>query len=837
MQGLLNFSGRGFLPVIRQTEAAECGLACLAMVAFYHGHRTDMNSLRRRYAVSLKGVTLRDLMEIAAHLGLACRPLRIEVDHLSQLRLPAILHWDMDHFVVLKACKKHGIVVHDPAAGEKWFPITEASRHLTGVVLELSPSEGFCCTDQRVRLPFSAFWSGMRGNSHVLAQILVLSVVIEVLILAAPFYMQLTVDEVIARGDVDLLLVLGLGFALLVLIKVASTAARSFIVLLLQNTLSFQIGARLFHHLVRLPLSFFEKRHIGDILSRFGSIEPIRNMLAEGLITGLIDGLMSVLMLALMFAYSVQLGFVVLLAFALYAALRLALFRIFRQRSEAAIHSKAQEDSNFIETVRAVQSLKLLNRENERESQWLNRYAEYVNANVRLGRARISFKAINDTIYGLENVITIYLAARLALDNLITVGMIFAFVSYKLQFAERTALLIEKLVDLRILGLHLERLADIALTPLERGHDQDLSYVRPIRGSIELRNVCFRYAEAEPLILNNVNLCIAPGQFVTIMGPSGCGKTTLVKIMLGLLEPTSGEVLIDGLPLGQIGPRAYREHIGAVMQEDQLLSGSIADNICFFETTFDRQWMIECAQIAGIHDDIMAMPMSYNSLIGDMGSSLSGGQKQRVLLARALYRRPKILFLDEGTAHLDTDKEKEINANLQHLNMTRVSIAHRPEISHGADMIIRLSRAAQPFQVGVSGGTPAAAPARDAGHTGFAAEDAKSTKLAQGHDECSDGGRKGDYSKQAGKIDYSKDGKGEDFKHDGGWKDAKNGDGLPQKDYCGPKPPDDCGKGGMYRNPGEPLAKLDFSHGDFGSRSPDHSGDIQGSARRNAGRS
>jgi ATP-binding cassette, subfamily B, bacterial CvaB/MchF/RaxB len=776
-----------------------------------------MNSLRRRYAVSLKGVTLRDLMEIATHLGLACRPLRIEVDHLCQLRLPAILHWDMDHFVVLKACKKHGIVVHDPAAGEKWFPIAEASRHLTGVVLELSPTEEFCRTDQRVRLPFSAFWSGMRGNSHVLAQILLLSVVIEILILAAPFYMQLTVDEVIARGDVDLLLVLGLGFALLVLIKVASTATRSFIVLLLQNTLSFQIGARLFHHLVRLPLSFFEKRHIGDILSRFGSIEPIRNMLAEGLITGLIDGLMSVLMLALMFVYSVQLGFVVLFAFALYAALRLALFRMFRQRSEAAIHSKAQENSNFIETVRAVQSLKLLNRENERESQWLNRYAEYVNANVRLGRARISFKAINNTIYGLENVITIYLAARLALDNLISVGMIFAFVSYKLQFAERTALLIEKLVELRILGLHLERLADIALTPLERGHDQDLSYVRPIRGSIELRNVCFRYAEAEPLILNNVNLCVAPGQFVTIMGPSGCGKTTLVKIMLGLLEPTSGEVLIDGLPLGQIGPRVYREHIGAVMQEDQLLSGTIADNICFFETTFDQQWMIECAQIAGIHDDIMAMPMSYNSLIGDMGSSLSSGQKQRVLLARALYRRPKILFLDEGTAHLDTDKEREINANLQHLNMTRVSIAHRPEIAHGADMIVRLPTAAQPSQVGVMGRRPAAAPARDAGHTGFAAEGTKST-VAQGHDDRSDDGRKGDYSKHAEKADCSKDGKGEYPKHDGGWKDTKNDDRQqqkdccqPQKDCCDPKPSDDCGKGDTYRDPGEALAKFDFS--------------------------
>jgi ATP-binding cassette, subfamily B, bacterial CvaB/MchF/RaxB len=561
----------------------------------------------------------------------------------------------------------------------------------------------------------------------------------------------------------------------------------------------------LFHHLVRLPLCFFEKRHIGDILSRFNSIEPIRNMLAEGLITGLIDGLMSVLMLALMFTYSVQLGFVVLSAFALYAVLRLALFRMFRQLNEAAIHSKADENSAFIETVRAVQSLKLLNRENERESQWLNRYACYVNANVRLGRAKISFKAMNDAIFGLENVVTVYLAARLALNNLMTVGMIFAFVSYKLQFAQRTALLIEKLVDLRILGLHLERLSDIALTPVERGHDQDLSYMRTIGGAIELRNVCFRYAEGESLILNNVNLRVAPGQFVTIMGPSGCGKTTLVKIMLGLIEPTSGEVLIDGLPLRQIGPRAYREQIGAVMQEDQLLSGSIADNICFFETTFDLQGMIDCARIAGIHDDIMAMPMSYNSLIGDMGSSLSSGQKQRVLLARALYRRPKILFLDEGTAHLDTEKEKEINANLRHLNMTRVSVAHRPEITHGADMILYLAAAAEPLQVEATNSRSAAAPERDAGPNGDRAEGAKPTEAALGDNNYSD--------------DASNGGRRDDYGNDKHWRDeAKNEDGEPrkrgcqrEKDDCASTASDDCDNCDSRRSPGEALAKIDFS--------------------------
>ena len=357
----------------------------------------------------------------------------------------------------------------------------------------------------------------------------------------------------------------------------------------------------------------------------------------------------------------------------------------------AVIEAKAPENSTFIETLRGMQSLKLFNRESDRETQWLNRYADVVSANVRLGRAKIAFTTINDVIFGLENIVTIYLAARLALGNNLTIGMIFAFISYKQQFTEKAVQLVEKSLDFRIIELHLERLADIALSPLERGHDQVSSYTRQIQGRIELRNVYFRYAESESLVLEDISFIIEPGEFLTIMGPSGAGKTTLVKIMLGLLEPTGGEVLVDGIPLSVIGPRAFREQVSAVMQEDQLLSGSIADNICFFDPSFDQHRMVACAQLAGIHDEIMAMPMTYNSLIGDMGSSLSGGQKQRVLLARALYKQPRILFLDEGTAHLDLENERHINESLRHLRMTRVSVAHRPELS-AADRILRIGK-------------------------------------------------------------------------------------------------------------------------------------------------
>lgn len=693
MQNLLSFGGRGRLPIILQSEAAECGLACLAMITSYHGHRVDLNTLRRRHPVSMKGVTLRGLVQLSSHLHLSCRPIRFELEHLGQLFLPAIVHWDMNHFVVLKKVTAKGIVVHDPAVGEVRISLKEASRHLTGVGVELTPTEAFSIKDERSRLPLSSFWGHIRGAPHALLQIFALSIVLEILVVAAPLYMQIIIDEVLVKGDVDLLLVLAIGFGLLMAIGVATNALRSFVMLIMQNTLHFQIGARLFHHLIRLPLAFFEKRHIGDVLSRFSSIDPIRNQIAEGMIAALIDGVMALVTLVMIFIYSPQLASLVVAAVALYAVLRIALYRWLLHLSEASIEAKAKELSTFIETMRAVQTVKLFNRENEREGNWLNQYAGVVNANVRLGRAQISFKTINDIIFGVENIVIIYLAARLALGNVMTVGMIFAFMSYKMSFTSKAVMLVEEILEFRILELHLGRISDIALTPLERGHDRPLSYAQGIVGKIELRNVSFRYSESEPFVLENVSLTVEAGQFVTIMGPSGGGKTTLIKIILGLLEPTSGEIFVDGIPLARIGPKAYREHVAAVMQEDQLLSGSIADNISFFDSSFDPERLVECGALAGIHDEIMSMPMTYNTLIGDMGSSLSGGQKQRILLARALYRQPRILVLDEGTAHLDTEKERFINESLRSLDITRISVAHRPDIASGTDAILRIGSA------------------------------------------------------------------------------------------------------------------------------------------------
>ena len=688
--GLLNFTGRPRLPAIRQTEAAECGLACLAMVASYHGHEIDLNALRRKFPISLKGATLKDLMQVAGRLGLAGRALRLEPEHLPELRLPAILHWDLNHFVVLASVARQGVTVHDPARGVRRLSHAELSAHMTGVALELTPTPAFERKRESERVGFLAMVGRVAGLGRALGQALVLSLLLQLFVLASPFYMQIAVDDAVVKGDEGLLTALAIGFGLFALINVAATALRSIVSLQLGNVVSLQMVVRLFHHMIRLPLPYFERRHIGDLISRFGSTQPIKDMLTDGLVAVLVDGVMALGTLVLIFVYSWKLALVVLTAITLYVTLRLTLFHPLRRRTEDQILARAQQDSGFIETVRAVQSIKLFGREVERESLWQNRYAAFVNAGIRLGRLLIGFKAASDLVFGVENVVTIYLGARLALDGTITIGMLFAFVAYKQQFLDKVARLVEKGLELRMLELHLERLGDITLAERERGHDQPMTLTRPLAGAIELRAVSFRYAESEPYVLDGVDLRVEPGEFVAITGPSGGGKTTLMKLMVGLFEPTAGEVLIDGYPLHALGLQGVRAQVGVVMQDDQLLSGAILENIAFFDPMNDFAWAQACAEMAGIHDDIMRMPMGYNTLIGDMGSTLSGGQRQRVLLARALYRRPRILFLDEGTSNLDPALESQVNAALATLAITRVIVAHRPQTVAAAGRVLRL---------------------------------------------------------------------------------------------------------------------------------------------------
>ena len=687
--GKVHFWSRNKLKIMVQSETAECGLTCLAMIADYYGWHTDLVSIRREFKVSQGGATLQDLIRFSQTLNLTSRALRIELEDLDKLQTPCILHWNLNHFVVLKSVTKKHITIHDPAFGERKVSMKDASLSFTGVALELSPTSNFVKTDKIQKLKFSDFWTKITGLKKSLLQVVILSFILQAFILAGPYYLQLVVDDVILTGDTSLLVVLALGFFLVLLFEILTSSLRSLTLLHFGNLMHFQLGKNLFHHLIRLPMEFFEKRHMGDIVSRFSSLQQIRHLLTTGLTEAIIDGVMAVITLAMLFFYSPSLSAVVLIAVFLYAIVRYFSYHSFRSISEQEITAKAEENSNFMETIRGMQTIKLFSSETKREGMWQNYYANTVNQAIRIGNFQITFDAVNKLLFGIENVVVIYLAAKLVIAGGFSAGMLFAFIAYKQQFMSKTYNLIEKLIEFKMISLHFDRLADIVLTKKEELPATGTLDV-PISGRLTLKNISFRYSDAAPNILSNLNIDIQAGESVAITGPSGCGKSTLIKIMLGLCSPQQGEVLVDNIPIDRLGQTNYRLQVAAVMQNDQLLSGSIGENIAFFDNDIDMEKVTECARLAALHNDICKMPMGYDTLIGDMGSSLSGGQKQRVLLARALYKEPKVLFMDEATSHLDTALEKDINNAIKSLNMTRVIIAHRKETiaSAGREIVL-----------------------------------------------------------------------------------------------------------------------------------------------------
>jgi len=686
---LLEFSGAKRVPLILQAEIAECGLASMAMVASYYGHKLDMAAMRKRFSANLKGMNLQQLIDVGDSLGLSSRALQCPMEDISKLSLPCVLHWDMNHFVVLTKITSKSASINDPAMGKRTLSLSEFAEHFTGIALELRPTNNFVKQREQQSMGWSQLWSKMTGLKSALLKLFALSILLQLFSLATPYYMQWVVDEVLISQDQPLLSVLAMGFALLVIISVVTSGARSWLVLRLSSLLNMQMGVNLLHHLLRLPMQYFESRHIGDVVSRFGSLGHIRERLTTGLVETLVDGVMALTVLTMMFIYSAKLTLVVLLAVALYCILRLALYRPLHQASEEAIQSEAKEQSSFLENIRGMQSIKLFGNESQRQGIWQNRYAEVINADIRLGKLNISFSAANQLLFGLENVIVIYLAAMLVMQNALTVGMVLAFIAYKNQLTSRFANLIEQLIQFKMMRLHLDRIADIALHEQEKNREGNALNTAPL-GQLRLENLCFSYDDEQPNIIEKLNLSIDAGDCIAITGESGCGKSTLMKLMLGLLSPTSGRILLDGQDITHLGLKNYRKLISAVMQNDTLLAGSIADNISFFDPEPNYLKVERCAQIASIHQDIAKMTMGYNALVGDMGSSLSGGQLQRLLLARALYKEPAILFMDEATSHLDASNEARISEQILQLNMTRIMVAHRQETINKANNVYLL---------------------------------------------------------------------------------------------------------------------------------------------------
>ena len=693
----IEFNSKKRIQPLLQAEAAECGLACLGMMLNYYHGDTDIVSLRQKFSLSIKGCTMADILSMAEHVGMAGRGVRLELDELSQLQTPCILHWEMAHFVVLETVGKDRITILDPACGRVTMSMSQVSERFTGVALELTPTHSFKAPKIKQTIQLGDFWKSMVGARGFVVSLIGLALILQLLGLISPFGMQIITDNIIASNDLHMLNVVIMGLALIVLLDLFTGWLRDFVTQRFGHQLSFQMQANMLNHLLRLPMSFFENRHLGDILSKIESLTPVQTLLAFTIPEQMLNALFGIVTSVVLLIYSPMLFAVIATALLSYVVVRRLFYPAQRQLAMESLIAEAKKESNLMETLRSMQAIKLYGKEVQRQGLWQNLAIKSINLEIKNERLDFWQAKANEFIFGAERLIILYVGASLVIKGQFTLGMFMAFVSYREMFVTHITSLIDFMFEYRMISVHLERISEVLLSEKEMMSKDKTFFsnasLSSITGNIELKNIQFQHSDFSDPVFRNLSLNINAGESVAIIGPSGVGKTTLLKLMIGLLSPQKGEVLIDGKNIIDYDINNLRSQIATVMQDEQLFMGTLAENIHFFSEAPDMEFVKQCADFAGLHQDINDMPMGYNTLVGEMGSALSGGQKQRLVLARALYKRPVMMFLDEATSHLDVKLEKEINKTISNMKITRVIIAHRPETIASADRVIDLNLA------------------------------------------------------------------------------------------------------------------------------------------------
>ncbi|WXH27474.1 Lactococcin-G-processing and transport ATP-binding protein LagD [Myxococcus stipitatus] len=678
------------LPFVPQVTALDCGAACLAMVLGYWGRKMTLDEVQRSSGlVSTQGVSARAILEAGRRFGLQGRAVKLEVGALHLLPRGAILHWEFRHFVVFEGVSRRGVQLADPALGRRFIPLEQFSKSFTGVALLFEPTEDFETgeavrgTHRYVRLLLEA--------RPLLVRVLGMSLLLQLLVLVLPAVMGAVVDVVLPTGDMSLLWVLSAGLGVLLIFQVLSSLVRAHLLLHLRTHLDARLTLGFVDHLIHLSFSFFHVRSSGDLIARLNSNASIREILTSGALSTVLDGTLAVLYLALLTVMSWQMGLLALFL----ALLQVAVFLVARGRQRELMSKdlevKAVAQTYEVEMLTGIQTIKGMGVESRTVQNWSNLYVDVLNVSLERGRLDANVEAFNSALKMAAPLVLLLVGTLQVLDARLQLGEMLALNALAVGFLTPIASLVAAFFRLQLVSSYLERVDDVLETPAEQPASRNR---RPhsLRGGIQLDNVSFRYGPLAPLVLQDVSLEIQPGQFVAIVGRSGAGKSTLAHLLLGLYLPASGVIRFDGNPLGELDLYDVRRQMGVVLQNPMLFRGDIRRNIAYQDPSLSMEQVTAAAMRAQVHDDIMAMPMQYNSILSEMGGSLSGGQRQRLALARALVHDPAVLLLDEATNALDVKTERAVQKALEELRCTRVVIAHRLSTIRDADVILVMDK-------------------------------------------------------------------------------------------------------------------------------------------------
>ena len=657
------------------------------MLASYFGLSVDLSSLRRQFSVSLKGATLSSIDRVCRELGLATRAIRCSYRELRNVRTPCILHWRFNHFLILESVSSGGLVLFDPARGVIAEPESSAREAFTGVVLEVHSESRIRQTPQPLQLKLTNLVANNTGIGRKFVAGLLLALVCELLLLTGPFYLQIVIDEVLARGDRALLNVVALAFVVLLLFQLLANAMRQLTFLFLGHVTSFDMTTRVLHRLFRLPIRFFRSRELGEIQHRVQSLRLIQNFIVQGAPTLVLDLVFVVLISGVLIMYESGLTLAIFVALMLWCVWRATIFLRSLQLSNDIAQAESSVQTHFLESLRAMQSIKACNGESQRETEWRNLFATATNSRIRLGKLQVADTGVRTLLFQGARILAIFWLARNGLSQQMTVGAISAYVAYLAMFTTRSAGIVDRIMEYKLLNVPLRRLADVIFTEEEGvgGH-----VINPGIAAVEIKGLTFAYSRNDPPILSACHACFREKALTVIAGPSGSGKSTLLQLIAGNEVASGGDILLGGRPVGQIGLQSLRSQMATVFQDDALLKGSVAENIALFDDDIDMRRVRAAARAACVAHDLEALPMAYETRIGDLGSSLSCGQVQRILLARALYRRPALLLLDEATSGLDPALERRVIATLKRLPATRIVVSHSDLMLQAADDVLWL---------------------------------------------------------------------------------------------------------------------------------------------------